>query len=159
MLGGFKLAAVQRPLLWFWPSVMCSWLFILSSSSFWQHFHHPRRALIFLPLTRRWSPLLKQTSAPRRRPVSPVSLMRSDWCCLQFVPDLRLHEFPGDSLTNWVLIQIANGSCHSEQADGQMESHGSQYVEDIVKSKVTHVFQRCSWCVWRVLIKAERPCN
>lgn len=106
-----------------------------------------------LSLTCQWSLLFKQTSAPRRRPMSPVSLMNLDWCCPQFVPDLRLQKLQGDSLTNWVLIQIVNGSCHSEQADGQMECHGSQYVQDIIKSKVKHVFQCCSWCLLCVLIK------
>lgn len=107
----------------------------------------------FFSLTSKWSLLRKQRSAPRRRPMSPVSLMNLDWCCPQFLPDLRTWKFPGKPLTNGALIQILYGSCHSEQADRQMGCHGSQYVQETIRSKVKCIFQCCSWCLLCILIK------
>lgn len=72
---------------------------------------------------------------------------------LMFLPDLRTWKFPGKPLTNRALIQILYGSCHSKQADRQMGCHGSQYVQETIRSKVKCIFQCCSWCLLCVLIK------
>lgn len=69
-----------------------------------------------------------------------------------FSPTLERGHFQEIRWPTGLLIQIVNGSCHSEQADRQMGCHGSQYVQDIVSLRWNTYFRAAAGVCYAFLI-------